>query len=89
MRGKGIDIVLGNSRRQTFFRADFERFGIKLEDRGIIVVKSSQHFYDSFSSLTTEILYVDTPAVLTKDVTTLPYKHITRPKWPLDQNPFG
>jgi len=88
IRGKGIDIVLGNGRMQTFTKEEFMRFGIPIQKRKIVVVKSSQHFFDSFSPIASKVLYVDTPGVLTRDLKSLPYSRIMRPKWPFDENPF-
>jgi len=88
IRSGSIDLIIGDFQGQTFFTSEFERFGIDLAAKRLIVVKSSQHFYDSFAQLTASILYVDTPAVLTQDVTALPYRRVTRPKWPFDPDPF-
>ncbi len=85
----GIDIVLIDSRGQTFFVEDFSRFGIPVRDRKIVVVKSSQHFYTSFAPIAQEVLYVDSPGVLATDLTQLEFNRISRPKWPFDEQPFG
>ncbi len=88
IQGSGIDIVISNSRGQTILTEEFTRLGIPIQQRKLVIVKSSQHFYASFSKIAKKILYVDTPGVLTKDISTLPFKHISRPKWPFDKNPF-
>ena len=49
----------------------------------IIVVKSSQHFYASFSKVAKHVIYVGAPGAVTLDLNTLPYRKIRRPKWPL------
>jgi len=89
VQGNGIDIVVGDSRGQTFIKEDFLRFGIPLQQRQLVAVKSSQHFYASFAPIASEVIYVDTPGVLSRDLTALPFKRITRPKWPFDESPFG
>jgi microcystin degradation protein MlrC len=30
------------------------------------------------------VIYTDAPGSVTRDLRTLPYRHIRRPKWPLD-----
>ncbi len=89
VRGAGIDIVLGDSRGQTTEQTEFLRFGIPLNEKKIIIVKSSQHFYTSFAPIAKEILYVDSPGVLATDLTQLPFERIKRPMWPFDEQPFG
>jgi len=47
-------------------------------------VKSSQHFYASFSKIAQHVIYAGAPGSVTHDLKTLPYRHVQRPKWPLD-----
>ena len=58
--------------------------GVDLGAKKIIVVKSSQHFYASFSKVAKQVIYVGAPGAVTLDLKTLPYKKIRRPKWPID-----
>ena len=53
----------------------------------LIVVKSSQHFYASFSQVGKHVIYVAAPGAVTLDLSTLPYRKIQRPKWPMDALP--
>jgi microcystin degradation protein MlrC len=49
----------------------------------MVVVKSSQHFYASFSTVAKQIIYVAAPGSVTADLNSLPYRKLQRPKWPL------
>jgi microcystin degradation protein MlrC len=61
----------------------FTGAGCDLTQRKIIVVKSSQHFYASFSRIAAKVIYADAPGSVARDLNTLPYRKVRRPKWPL------
>lgn len=79
----GIEILLVTHRHQAMGTDVFTQMGCDLASKKIIVVKSSQHFYASFSRIAALTLYVGAPGVVAFDLNTLPYRHIQRPKWPL------
>jgi microcystin degradation protein MlrC len=81
--GKGIEIVLISLRNQAMGTDLFSQLGCDLAAKKIIVVKSSQHFFASFSKVAKHVIYVGAPGAVTLDLNTLPYKKIRRPKWPL------
>jgi microcystin degradation protein MlrC len=80
----GIEIMLCSIRNQAMGSDVFTKLGVDLGAKKIIVVKSSQHFYASFSSFAKHVIYVGAPGAVTLDLKTLPYKKIRRPKWPID-----
>lgn len=80
----GIEIVLITLRNQAMGTDLFTQLGCDLAAKKIIVVKSSQHFYASFSKLARHVIYVAAPGAVTLDLGTLQYRKIHRPKWPLD-----
>ena len=79
----GIEIVLITLRNQAMGTDLFTQLGCDLAAKKIVVVKSSQHFYASFSKVAKHVIYVGAPGSVTRDLTTLPYRKIRRPKWPL------
>jgi len=80
----GIEIVLISLRNQAMGTDMFTQLGCELATKKIIVVKSSQHFYASFSQVAAHVIYVGAPGAVARDLGTLPYRNIGRPKWPLD-----
>jgi microcystin degradation protein MlrC len=80
----GVQIVLISVRNQAMGTDLFTNLGVDLAAKKIIVVKSSQHFYASFSKVAKKVIYVGAPGAVTQDLKTLPYKKIKRPKWPID-----
>jgi microcystin degradation protein MlrC len=80
----GIQIVLITLRNQAMGTDMFTQLGCDLAAKKIVVVKSSQHFYASFSKVAKHVIYADAPGSVARDLHTLPYRRIRRPKWPLD-----
>jgi len=85
----GIDIVLVSLRNQAMGTDLFTQLGCNLASKKIVVVKSSQHFYASFSKVAQHVIYVGAPGAVTLDLTTLPYAKVRRPKWPIDAPPVN
>ena len=79
----GVEIVLITLRNQAMGTDLFTQLGCDLASKKIVVVKSSQHFYASFSALAKHVIYVGAPGTVTLDLDTLPYSKIRRPKWPM------
>ena len=80
----GIEIALISLRGQAIGTDMFSQLGCDLAAKKLIVVKSSQHFYASFSKIAQQVIYAGAPGSVTHDLKTLPYRHVQRPKWPLD-----
>ena len=85
----GIAVVLIDNRTQALGSDLFTNLGIDLAARRIVVVKSTNHFFASFSKVAEEVLYMDAPGPLPRDFLRLPYTRVERPKWPLDANPWA
>lgn len=80
---QGVEVVLSSIRCPGLDIDFFTQLGCDPARKKIVVVKSSQHFYASFSKIAAKVIYVDTPGALCTDLGWLPYKKIRRPKWPL------
>lgn len=80
----GIEILLITLRNQAMGTDAFTQLGCDLASKKIVVVKSSQHFYASFSQVGRHVIYAAAPGAVTLDLRTLPYRKVRRPKWPLD-----
>ena len=85
VRSQGITIVLNTIRQQVFSPDCFTELGVTLEDKRLIVVKSTQHFRSGFDALAAATIYADSPGSLQVDLGAMPYKHLPRPVWPLDK----
>ena len=83
VEAQGIEILLCTLRNQAVGTDLFTGAGSDIAKRKIIVVKSSQHFYASFSKIARHVIYADAPGSVARDLNTLPYRKVKRPKWPL------
>ncbi len=79
----GIEIVLITTRAQAVDTDLFTQLGCDLAAKKIIVVKSSQHFYASYSKVAKHVIYAAAPGSVTVDLTTLPYTKLKRKVWPV------
>ena len=78
-----MQIALISVRNQAIGTDLFTNLGCELGDKKIIVVKSSQHFYASFSKVAKHVIYAGAPGAVTLDLSTLPYRKARLPKWPI------
>lgn len=80
---QGVTLVITTVRNQAMGADLFTQFGLDLSALKLIVVKSSQHFYASFSKIAKKVIYVETPGAITQDYKSLPYVKARRDIWPL------
>ena len=85
----GIDIVLVSNRHQTFHPDAFTGLGCRLDDKRIVVVKSTQHFYAGFAPIAREVRYVAAPGAIGPDYAAIPYTKRHTPYWPRVADPFA
>jgi microcystin degradation protein MlrC len=69
----GIDVVVCSLRTQVFDPRLFTGLGITLEDKKIVAVKSSHHFYNRFVPLAAKVIGVSTPGLLDMSFAHLKY----------------
>jgi microcystin degradation protein MlrC len=80
----GVDIVLVTLRNQALGTDLFTQLDCELASKKIIVLKSSQHFHAAYAKVAKHVIYVGAPGTVTLDLSSLPYRKLRRPKWPLD-----
>ena len=89
VHANGIDIALISIRQQTFSPDAFTGLGITLDDKRLVVVKSTQHFYAAFAPVAREVRYVAAPGAIPPDFANIPFTKRTRPFWPRVADPFA
>ena len=82
VRSQGVTLALTTNRTQAMGTDLFTQFGVDLQAMKLIIVKSSQHFYASYSQVGRHVIYVETPGAITTDYNALPYTKRKLPKWP-------
>jgi microcystin degradation protein MlrC len=83
VEANGIEILLVTLRNQAMGTDLFTKAGCDLASKKIVLVKSSQHFYASFSKVAKHVIYADAPGSVARDLNTLPFRKVRRPLWPL------
>jgi microcystin degradation protein MlrC len=63
----------------------FTAHGVTLEDKRMVVVKSTNHFHAAFAPIAAQVLYCDAGGPIPRDHRKVPYTRIQRPIWPLDE----
>ena len=85
LRAQGVDVVVNSIRTQVFSPEVFAKLGIDPQQKQVLAVKSTQHFYAGFAPIAAEILYVAAPGALTPYFEELPYRKANRSMWPLSK----
>ncbi len=79
-----VDVAIGSNTLQTYDLGAMRQLGIELADYAVIGVKSAHHFRGAFAPIAREVILCDSGALATHDQTSLPYRNVRRPIWPLD-----
>jgi microcystin degradation protein MlrC len=89
IRLAGIDIILNSTRAQSFDPSLFSVMGIDPTSKKILVIKSTNHFYASFSKIASQILYCSAGTPYPNNPAKTPYRRARRDIWPMVENPHG
>ncbi|RVM32540.1 M81 family peptidase [Sinorhizobium meliloti] len=89
IRLDGIDIILNTTRAQSFDPSLFSVMGIDPTSKKILVIKSTNHFFASFSKIASEILYCSAGTPYPNDPARTPYRRARRDIWPMTTDPHG
>ena len=86
---QGIDILVSSERAQCFSPCIFSDLGINPNDKSLLVVKSTQHFYGAFAPIASEVIYMAAPGAVSPIMQQIPYQRMrTDNKYPWVENPF-
>lgn len=79
-------LVLVTSRAETPIDLNvFRRHAIEPTELRVIALKGKGHFRAAFEPIASEVILVEGPGITGADLSRLPFSHITRPIWPLDE----
>ena len=84
----GIDVILNSTRAQSFDPSLFSVMGIDPTARKILLIKSTNHFYDSFSKIAASIIYCTAGHPYPNTPATTKYRKAPRTIWPIVADPF-
>jgi len=86
---EGIDVILNSTRAQSFDPSLFSAMGIDPKSRKILLIKSTNHFYDSFSRIAASIIYCAAGRPYPNTPATTNYRKAPRTIWPMVEDPFA
>src|ERR1044071_653945 len=84
VRMGGVSAVLISTRAQGMGIDLFSNLGIDPKQQKILVVKSNQHFYASFSAIAAQVIYAEGDGALPRDYRKLPWSNVPRAIRPVD-----
>jgi microcystin degradation protein MlrC len=84
-----IDIVLTDTRGQTFHPEAFTQLGIDLANRRYVCVKSSNHYQAGFNPIARKVIPVATPGAITPDFANIPFTRRSRDYFPALRDPLS
>lgn len=84
----GVDIALITQRAQAFTLDAFEGLGIRLRNKKLVVVKSSQHFHEAYAPIAADVIYVGAPGSTAQDFAAIPYQTRSLNYWPRVADPW-
>jgi microcystin degradation protein MlrC len=88
LRLGGIDVIVVSVRQQAKDPVFLEALGVDVAAQRSLVIKSRGHFRAAFDEFFTDdrIVEVDVPGLTTPVLKNVPYRHIPRPLYPLDED---
>jgi microcystin degradation protein MlrC len=81
-----MGILIVTIAKQILDLQQFKSFSIQPERKGVIALKSMQHFRAAFEPIAGQIVVCDSGALCTLHYERLPYRNVPRPIFPLDQD---
>ena len=82
-----IEIVINSNRCQAFSTDIFTKLGINLLEKKILIIKSTNHFYNSFKPHVSKIIYASINGIYPNDPKKNNYKKLKRKIWPIVSKP--
>lgn len=87
IRVDGLEVVLNSNRSQAFSPDLFTNMGIDIDEKDLLIVKSTNHFHGAFAPIASHILYAAVDGPYPNDPRINGYRSLKRAIWPLVENP--
>ena len=85
----GVQVILISKRSQTYSPDLFSNMGIDPKQQRILIVKSTNHFYEAFAPIASKIFYAEVDGLYPHDPRTANYSSLKRPVWPICADPHN
>ena len=84
----GVHLVVSSLRSQNFSPSVYTDLGIDITQMRAIIPKSTNHFYQNFARISSQVIHVRSPGAVTPDMTIIPFTKRDGNFWPKVENPF-
>jgi microcystin degradation protein MlrC len=84
---EGLHLVLASVRSQVLGTDAFTGLGLRLDDKKLVIVKSTQHFHAQFAPIASDVLYVATAGAVNPDFANIKYRARSLCYWPRVADP--
>jgi len=85
----GIEVILNSTRCQSFGKSLFDVGGVDWAAKDILLIKSTNHFYDSFAPIAEKIIYCSAGRPYPNDPATTDYQKAPKNIWPKVTDPHN
>jgi microcystin degradation protein MlrC len=85
----GVEVILNSTRSQAFERTVFSALGVVPEEKAVLVVKSTNHFYADFSKFASEVIYCEAGSPYPNRPARTAYVKAPTNIWPRVEDPWG
>ena len=86
LRVGGIEILVVTLARQMLDLQQFRAFGIELQRKSVVALRSMHHFRAAFEPIAGQVIVCDSGGLCTPNYDRLPYRNVPRPIFPLDRD---
>ncbi|MCF4097713.1 M81 family metallopeptidase [Maritalea mediterranea] len=85
----GFEVILNSTRCQSFGKSLFDVGGVDWAAKDILLIKSTNHFYDSFAPIAEKIIYCSAGRPYPNDPKTTDYQKAPKNIWPKVADPHN
>lgn len=85
----GIEVILNSTRCQSFGKSLFDVGGVDWAAKDVLLIKSTNHFYDSFAPIAEKIIYCSAGRPYPNDPATTDYQKAPKNIWPKVADPHN
>jgi microcystin degradation protein MlrC len=89
VRAGGVDLVIASVRTQVYDPDVFTGLGVPMDDRRLVIVKSSNHYRAGFEPISDNLWHVASPGCMSLDFPALPYTKLAAPIYPMHDDPWA
>ncbi|WP_066271213.1 M81 family metallopeptidase [Hydrogenophaga palleronii] len=79
-----VQIIVASNRVQAEGRDQYRALGVHIEGLNVVALKGINHFRADIEPIARGIVFVEAGGIHATDLSTLPYRNLRRPVWPLD-----